>query len=80
MIKIRKGTQILDVPKKAFTEFYEGAGWARIVKKSEKPSAWEQQIQTSSLQQLRKLAKEREIEIAGASKRTLIELLLAKGE
>lgn len=79
MIKIRKGTQILSVPKSSFKEFYEGQGWVQVVKKSE-ISPWEAQLRTSSLQQLKKLATEKGIEVAGASKRTLIEALLAAGE
>ena len=79
MIKIRKGTQILSVPTTTFKEFYQADGWVQIVKKSEL-SPWEAQVRTASLQQLKKLATDRGIEVTGVSKRTLIAALLTAGE
>lgn len=79
MIKVRKGTQILDIPKSTYEVFYKPAGWVQIVKKSEF-SPWEQELRSMSLAQLKKLAKEKDIEVAGASKKSLIEVLLPLGE
>lgn len=79
MIKIRKGTQILDIPKSTYETFYKPAGWVQIVKKAEY-SPWEAQLKSSSLAQLKKLAQEKGIEVAGASKKSLIEALLPLGE
>ena len=79
MIKIRKGTQILNVPASSYEEFYQSAGWVILRKKSE-VSPWEQEIKSYSLAQLKKLAKDKGIEIAGASKRSLIEAIIAQGK
>jgi len=75
MIKIRKGTQILSVSKAAFKDFYQMNGWVQIVKKSE-ISPFEAKVRSANINELREMAKEKGIETAGASKRTLIEALL----
>lgn len=77
MIKIRKGTQILTVPKSSFKEFYQRNGWVQVIKKSEM-SSWESKVRSASINELRELAKQRDIDTTGASKRTLIEALLKK--
>lgn len=77
MIKIRKGTQILSVPKSSFKEFYQSNGWVQVVKKSEM-SSWESKIRSASINELRELAKQKDIDTTGASKRTLIDALLKK--
>lgn len=75
MIKIRKGTQILSVPKSSFKEFYQRDGWVQVVKKSE-VSPWESKVRSANVNELREMAKEKGIDTTGASKRTLIDALL----
>lgn len=75
MIKIRKGSQILTVPKSSFKDFYQINGWVQLVKKSEL-SPFEAKVRSANINELRELAKEKGIDITGASKRTLIEALL----
>lgn len=75
MIKIRKGTQILSVPKSSFKEFYQRDGWVQVVKKSE-VSPWESKVRSANINELREMAKEKGIDTTGASKRTLIDALL----
>lgn len=75
MIKIRKGSQILTVPKSSFKEFYQVNGWSQLVKKSE-VSPFEAKVRSSNINELREMAKEKGIDTTGASKRTLIDALL----
>ncbi len=75
MIKIRKGTQLITIPKTSFKEFYQSNGWVQVVKKSEM-SSWESKVRSASINELRELAKQKDIDTTGASKRTLIEALL----
>lgn len=75
MIKIRKGTQLITIPKSCFKEFYEPNGWVQVVKKSEM-SAWESKVRSANISELRELAQQKDIDTTGASKRTLIEALL----
>ena len=77
MIKIRKGSQILTVPKSSFKSFYQANGWVQLVKKSE-VSPWESKVRSANINELREMAKEKGIDTTGASKRTLIEALLKK--
>jgi len=79
MIKIRRGTQILTVPTKAFKEFYQIAGWQRVVA-TPKVSSWESKLREMSNADLKKLAQERGLKVAGASKKSLIEALIEQGE
>lgn len=80
MIKIRKGSQILTVPKSSFKEFYQMNGWVQLVKKSE-VSPYEAKVRSANVNELREMAKEKGIDTTGASKRTLIdELLKSKSE
>lgn len=101
MIKIRRGTQILTVPVKAYKDFYQANGWSQIVpesqavpevitpKKAAVPepetvsqavSEWEQHIKSLTNKELKQLAQERGLEIAGASKKALTEALIKLGE
>ena len=75
MIKIRKGSQILTVPQSSYKEFYRVAGWSEI---EEKPtmSPWEKKVKSSSMNELKELAREKGIDTAGVSKKTLIATLL----
>lgn len=77
MIKIRKGTKILDVPKASYVAFYKPNGWVQIVKKSEM-SPWEAKVKSASVSELRKMAQEHNIDTAGASKKALTKALLNK--
>lgn len=107
MIKIRRGTQILTVPVKAYKDFYQANGWSQIVPESQavpevitpkkavvpervvvpEPetvsqavSEWEQHIKSLTNKELKQLAQERGLEIAGASKKALTEALIKMGE
>lgn len=73
MIRIRKGSQLLIVPKTSFENFYKNDGWIQVVKKSD-PLL--DKLKNSSIYQLREMAKEKGIDTAGASKKTLISALL----
>lgn len=77
MIKIRRGTQILTVPAKAYKEFYSQAGWSEIVQKA---SEWETKIKGLNNKELKQLAQERGLEVAGVSKKALTEALIKLGE
>lgn len=73
MIKIRRGTQILTVPAAAFKQFYQLAGWEKV----EKPvSTWENKVRNMSNSELRNLAQEKGIKVAGVSKKALVETLV----
>lgn len=76
MVKIRKGTRILSVPKSAFAEFYRSAGWEEI-----KPvvSNWEKEVKGMSNADLKKVAQDKGIKTAGVSKKALIETLIKEG-
>lgn len=77
MVKIRKGTQILNVPTAAFNEFYKAAGWEKV----ERPvSSWENKVRSLSNSELRNLAQEKGIKAAGVSKKALIETLINSNE
>lgn len=76
MLKIRKGTQIIEVPTGAFKSFYKSAGWTEF-KEVKQVSTREQEIRAMSNDELKKLAKEKGIKTAGISKKALIETLLA---
>lgn len=80
MIKIRKGTQILTVPAKAYKEFYSQAGWLEIVPEKPKVSKWEAKIASLTNKELKQLAQERGLEVAGVSKKALTEALIKMGE
>lgn len=100
MIKIRRGTQILTVPVKAYKDFYQATGWSQIVPEAEivsqavpevapetekvavpeTVSEWEQYIKGLTNKELKQLAKDRGLEIAGASKKALTEALIKLGE
>ena len=75
MIRIRKGSQLLSVSKAAFKDFYQMNGWVQIVKKSE-VSPYEAKVRSANINELKEMAKEKDIDTTGASKRTLIEALL----
>ena len=76
MIKIRKGTQIIEVPTGAFKSFYKTAGWTEF-KEVKQESSLEKEIRSMSNDELKRFAKERGIKTAGISKKALIETLLA---
>ena len=96
MIKIRRGTQILTVPVKAYKDFYQAVGWSQIVPETETVSQavpvpekvvvpeavseWEQYIKGLTNKELKQLAKDKGLEIAGASKKALTEALIKLGE
>ena len=75
MIKIRKGTQIIEIPTGAFKTF-KSAGWVEF-KEIAQVSTREQEIRAMSNDELKRLAKEKGIKTAGVSKKALIETLLA---
>ena len=77
MVKIRKGTQILSVPAKAYKEFYQANGWVEIVQKA---SEWETKIKGLNNKELKQLAQERGLEVAGVSKKALTEALIKLGK
>lgn len=77
MIKIRKGTQILDVPVKAYKEFYAVAGWEQV-KEEKTVSAIERKIRSMTNKDLKELAQSKGIETAGVSKKTLVDALIQK--
>lgn len=80
MIKIRRGTQILTVPAKAYKEFYSQAGWSEIAPQKPMVSAWETKINSLTNKELKQLAQERGLEVAGVSKKALTEALIKMGE
>lgn len=80
MIKIRRGTQILTVPTKAYKEFYSQAGWLEIVPEKPKVSKWEAEVAGLTNKELKQLAQERGLEVAGVSKKALTEALIKMGE
>lgn len=80
MIKIRRGTQILSVPVKAYKDFYQAVGWSQIVPEKPKVSEWETKVKSLTNKELKQLAQERGLEIAGASKKALTEALIKLGE
>lgn len=80
MIKIRKGTQILTVPVKAYKDFYQAVGWSQIVPEKPVVSAWETKIKSLTNKELKQLAQERGLEVAGVSKKALTEALIKMGE
>lgn len=44
MVKIRKGTRSMEVPKSAFSNFYENAGWEMDESSSRDEEGWDEAI------------------------------------
>lgn len=72
MIKVRKGTQVAEIPAGAYKSFYKAAGWVEV-KKQETPL--QKEIKSMSNTELKKYAQSKGIETAGVSKKSLIETL-----
>lgn len=82
MITVRKGTQIMTIPKGAFKTFYKGAGWVEfkepksVVTESIAPETDEvKDIKSMTNAELKAYARSKGIKTSGVSKKALIELL-----
>lgn len=87
MITVRKGTQIMTIPKGAFKTFYKGAGWVEfkepksVVTESIAPVADAPEtdevkdIKSMTNAELKAYARSKGIKTSGVSKKALIELL-----
>lgn len=82
MITVRKGTQIMTIPKGAFKTFYKVAGWVEfkepksIAPVADAPETDEvKDIKSMTNAELKAYARSKGIKTSGVSKKALIELL-----
>lgn len=74
MIKVRKGTQIAEIPTGAYKAFYKAAGW-KIFEEPKQETELEKEIKSMTNAELKEYAKSKGIKTAGVSKKSLIEAL-----
>ena len=74
MIKVRKGTQVAEIPTGAYKSFYKAAGWA-ILKEEKPETPLEKEIKSMTNAELKEYAQSKGIKTAGVSKKSLIEAL-----